>query len=308
MARVMLANASKEPPAQAVATLQSRGWWFEIKYDGVRAVVSLDRVPDAPGGVVVKIVNRNERDITRRYPDVVEAMKLVHSATGFTGQLDGEIVCFGEDGTPDFSRIHRRDAQSTLSAIRRLSASMPATFIPFDILRDGEAHTHALPYTERRALLVKRLGVERVSFASQDGETMWAFVLERGMEGLMAKNPTGMYRGGRQASWVKLRATKRISVLVAGWSVGNGPGGIRALEMALWDPQTRALMQIGTVGSGMREGDAEMVKLRLAASQPVVVEVEYLEVAPSGVLRMPVFRGIRDDVAPHEATVDQLQR
>jgi bifunctional non-homologous end joining protein LigD len=301
----MLAVTPKEPPAQTVATLQSRGWWFEIKYDGVRAVVSVDQTPD---GIVVKIVNRNERDITRRYPDVVEAMTLVASATGFTGQLDGEIVCFGEDGTPDFSRIHRRDAQSALSAIRRLAMSLPATFIPFDILRDGQAHTHALPYTERRGLLVERLGAERISFASQDGQTMWAFVLEHDMEGLMAKNPTGMYRGGRQAAWVKLRATKRISVLVAGWSTGQGPGGIRALDMALWDPQERALVPIGTVGSGMREGDAEMVKLRLAASQPVVIEVEYLEVAPSGVLRMPVFRGVRDDVAPHEATVDQLQR
>jgi ATP-dependent DNA ligase len=294
---VMLASTTSGlSPQEILAQLVREGdWWLDVKYDGVRAV--LERTGD---GQVV-ITNRRRADISYRYPDVVSAW----SQVSFVGTLDGELVVF-RDGLPNFEGAHRRDAQSTPGKIRAAAAADPATFVPFDLLVDKVRDVRSLPYTQRRMILMN-LGVPGVTIASQDADTMWEFVVTHGLEGLVAKRGSSTYRPGRHSSWRKIKFTKRISALVGGVTPGKGSRGeIGSLQLYLFDPDAGRLVAIGNVGSGMTSRDLDMLSARIAGSVPTVVEVEFLDVSSTGQLRMPVFRGIRQDVDPSDCLLETL--
>jgi bifunctional non-homologous end joining protein LigD len=290
---VQLASSSDLTPEQLFVSCA--GWSWELKLDGIRAVV--DKRSDGS----IRIWNRRERDITIRYPDVVATM----AAMDWVGVVDGEIIVVGADGKPDFSAVHRRDAQSRPATIGSLAVSAPATFMPFDVLEyakeDGRlSDVRALPYTLRREVLEGMF--TSLLPISEDGPAMWAFVQAEGLEGLIAKDPNASYRPGRQKSWIKLKDTKRISALVTGWSEAQGSRQeLGALQLSLWDPEGRELVPIGAVGSGFSARDLRQVK-QLVQAGPLVVEVEYLGVTPEGKLRMPVFKGVRNDVDPATCT------
>jgi bifunctional non-homologous end joining protein LigD len=294
---VMLASRPDLDPERTIDLLARQGWFFELKFDGIRAVIT--RTSEGS----VRITNRRGADITLRYPDVVETWSVMES---FTGVVDGEIIVTDGLGRPDFTAAHLRDAQSTVGRIRRLAVQYPAVLMPFDVLeRDGE-DLRALPYRQRRAALEAMLSTT-VPLSSTDGAAMWAFVRQNGLEGLIAKRPDAAYRPGRQKAWVKIKSTRRVSALVGGIVPGKGSRGeIGALELYLYDADAGALRPIGQVGSGMSSRDMAVLRDRAATATPTVVEVEYLEVAPSGVLRMPVFKGIRNDVDPLDCRVETL--
>jgi bifunctional non-homologous end joining protein LigD len=293
---VMLASRADLDPEQTIAALTRAGWLFELKFDGIRAVIT--RTLEGS----VRITNRRGADITVRYPDVVETWSVMES---FTGVVDGEIIVTDGLGRPDFAAAHLRDAQSTVSRIRRLAAQYPAVLMPFDVLERDGVDLRAQPYTDRREALEAMLSGP-VPMSSTDGAAMWAFVREQQLEGLIAKRPDAAYRPGRQKAWVKIKSTRRISALVGGIVPGKGSrGDIGALELYLLDQGV--LRPIGQVGSGMSMRDMALLRERAASGTPTVVDVEFLEVAPSGVLRMPVFKGIRTDVSPLDCTLDTLQ-
>lgn len=298
---LMLASARKpDLSIEQTITALGAGWWYELKFDGIRAVVA--RAEDG----TIRIFNRRRADITYRYPDVVAAIGRDH---GFVGTLDGEIIVAGEGGRPDFAAAHRRDAQQHISRARRLATVLPATFVPFDVLDLDGQDLRPLSYEMRRVHLVRAWGSDGVSLASQDGPAMWSFVVEQRLEGLVAKLGSSRYRPGeRHASWLKLKSTHRISALVTAATPGKGSRGpVGALHLALWDPAAPALVPIGRVGSGMRQEDLTSAAQRLASGVPTVVEVEYLQRAKRGQLRMPVFKGFRDDVDPTTCTIDTLE-
>lgn len=288
---VMLASLVSGDPSVLLDSL--KGWYAELKLDGVRAVI-------AQSAGQVRIYNRRRTDITARYPDVV------HAVSGqFEGMLDGEIVCLDATGRPDFAVVHRRDAQSARHLIERSARTNPATFKPFDVLYDRGVDVRELQYEERRLRLEKM--VVGVPPSSSDLSFMWAFVQANELEGLVLKRPGSAYRSGRQKSWVKVKATKRISAIVCGVSEGKTGRAIGSLRICLWDGNSRQMVGIGNVGSGLSEADLVMLRERLGPGQPpVVVEVEFLEVTRTGVLRMPVYKGLRNDVHPTEATLETL--
>lgn len=298
---VMLASPTKQTPAELIKQLEDQGtWWFEVKFDGIRAVIT--RTGD--GSVI--ITNRRQIDITHRYPDVVQRF----AGMDFVGILDGEIICVDAKGRPDFERAHRRDAQSSPSAIRRLSVQYPATFVPFDVLQIAGKDVRAEAYTARRMRLATVFSGERDvwSLSAQDGTAMWDVVQSWNLEGLVAKLGSSAYVPGRSPAWLKIKATKRISVLINGFEAGKGSraGQIGALLMFLWNPDG-FLVPVGKVGSGFSDADLRLIRRKIDAGEHLVVDVEYLEVSSAGQLRNPVFKGLRQDVPITECTIDTLQ-
>lgn len=299
---VMLASPPSGAPAQVIEQMERSGdWAFEIKFDGIRAVVALTNG-------VPQITNRRGRDITFRYPEVVAAM------TGLPDMvLDGEIVCL-RNGRPDFSLIHRRDAQGSARAAAQLASTSPAQFVVFDVLIRAGVDLRALPYSARRKHvdeLCPQLSDHQVmcSPSSGDGLSMWAAVQDLGLEGLIAKRLNSRYVGRRTGAWVKIKLTHRVTALVSGWDAGEGSRAstFGALRLALIDGGD--LVDVGSVGSGFSQADLDLVWGRLRANDhPIMVDVAYLEVSPSGVLRQPVFRGLRLDVEPSACSMDQLRR
>jgi len=123
-------------------------------------------------------------------------------------QLDGELIAWGDDGTPDSHRLGRRMLHG--------DASIPVTYMVFDVLAlDGEP-TLRLPYLERHALLEELLvegppALVEIVASFEDGLALWDAVVARGLEGLVAKRATEPYRPGARL-WVKTknRATARF--------------------------------------------------------------------------------------------------
>jgi bifunctional non-homologous end joining protein LigD len=307
-----LAQPSKDiaPTAdEALIALDDVGsWWFDIKWDGIRC---LAYVEDGE----VQLINRRQRDITFRYPDIVEALAKAYAGTSVV--LDGEIVAFDAEGNVDFPAMHRRDAQENERSASILAEKCPATYVAFDILF-GQGHDYrGLPYAARRGLLVTesaRLEAvpERlqVSPSGKDGLAMWAMVLERRLEGLIAKAHNSMYRGGRSSNWVKIKPVKSVTAIVSGYDYGDKDSKFEhtmgALHLALLNDATE-FVPIGKVGTGFTEADRDWFRDALDAQNVLLVEVEYQEVSPNLQLRFPSYKGVRTDVDLLSATMEQLR-
>lgn len=111
----MLLEEQKEP-------FNSDKHYFEIKYDGIRALIYV-----SPKEFVIK--SRNNKDITRKFPELKEIQKLVNFPTIF----DGELVIF-KNNIPDFSEILKRSHLTKEREILLQSKENPVIFICFDIL------------------------------------------------------------------------------------------------------------------------------------------------------------------------------
>lgn len=155
---------------------------FEIKWDGVRALVAVDH------GLEVK--GRHGRDLTDLCPELADLpAPLV---------LDGELVAFGDDGRPCYPLLFRR--------LLGDESAIPLCYLVFDLLRVRREATMNLPYRERRRRL-EALDLHGRFWQTpptySDGEALFAAVHERGLEGVVAKRVTEGYRPG-EPGWVKV--------------------------------------------------------------------------------------------------------
>jgi bifunctional non-homologous end joining protein LigD len=160
------------------------GYAFEVKWDGFRALVStLDGL---------RVRSRRGWDMTERLPE------LARLPEGLV--LDGELVTLGDDGRPSFPRLSNRMLHGLVG--------ITVTYVIFDVpARDGES-TMALPYSERRAIL-ERLGLEGASWCTSevfdDGERLFAAVVQQRLEGIVAKRLSSSYRSGER-EWLKVKS------------------------------------------------------------------------------------------------------
>src|SRR5450755_788395 len=129
--------------AKAVKDVPDGPYSFEPKWDGFRSVIFRD-------GGEVEIGSRNERPMTRYFPELVEA---VRANLPERCVIDGEIVIPDAAGRRlDFEallqRVHPAD-----SRVRLLAEQTPASFVAFDLLALEDADYVDRPFTERRAAL-----------------------------------------------------------------------------------------------------------------------------------------------------------
>ncbi|WP_459166989.1 ATP-dependent DNA ligase, partial [Mycolicibacterium conceptionense] len=161
---------------------------YEPKWDGFRALVFRD-------GDEVELGSRNERPMTRYFPELVDAAKAELPPRCV---VDGEIVLPTELGL-DFEALQLR-LHPAASRVRLLAEQTPACFIAFDLLALGDDDLTARPFSERRAALVEALGPGprfHVTPATTDLPTArrWFDEFEgAGLDGLIAKPLTLTYQ------------------------------------------------------------------------------------------------------------------
>jgi len=125
------------------------------------------------------------------------------------------------------------------------------------------------------------------------------------MEGVVAKRAAARYHSTRFQDWIKFKHRRSLSALATSWLPGTGSRAdtFGSIELSLLD-ENGSLHRVGKVGSGL--GADDLIALpRL--QMPFVVEVEYQEWTGTA-LRMPVFKGVRDDIPPSACTTAQLGR
>src|SRR6201995_2514262 len=147
MSRVKLPVMPPVSPmlAKAVPTIPP-GASYEPKWDGFRSIVFRD-------GDEVELGRRNERPMTRYFPELVAALQ---QELPERCVVDGEVVIATDHGL-DFEALQQRIHPAD-SRVRMLSEKTPASFIAFDLLALGDDDFTARPFSERRAALVDALG------------------------------------------------------------------------------------------------------------------------------------------------------
>lgn len=204
----MLAKAVSEFP-------EGDGWLFDPKWDGFRTIVFKD-------GDEVVLGSRNEKPMTRYFPEVVEALR---TSLPDRCVLDGEIVV-AIDGVLEFDRLQDRIHPAD-SRVQMLAARQPATFIAFDLLALGDRDLRSSPLAERRTLLIEALadapersgGAVHVTPATTDVDTArdWFVRFEgAGLDGMIAKRLDGAYVEDKRVM-LKLKHQRTADCVVAGF-------------------------------------------------------------------------------------------
>ncbi|HEY1741194.1 MAG TPA: non-homologous end-joining DNA ligase [Acidimicrobiia bacterium] len=293
-------------------------WAWEMKWDGVRAIATV-----ANGEI--ELFNRRLLPVTHRYPELVHSDPLHDRRL----VLDGEIVATDDDGRPSFQLLQSRMHLDNRRQIAELSATVPASFMVFDVMHlDGESLLEE-PYTERRAALASLAahGLPTSWHAPAhnvgDPTPMWDIAEQYGLEGVVAKRLDSRYEPGRRSgAWVKVKRTNRAEMVVGGWlgGLGRRAGRVGSLAVGYYSsdagPGTK-LQYAGKVGSGLAERDLDAFAeafARIATDespfavpvergvhfvQPlVVVEVRFTEWTDLGTMRHPVYMGVRTDKTP----------
>lgn len=290
--RPMLATPSSAASGRSQIAIESLSGThvFDVKMDGIRAFASWD-------GGRLTLTNRNQVDITAKYPELVESFEA--SYVGPPIVIDGEIMA--EDGR--FETVLTRDKQSSRLAIDQARKTMPTRFYAFDVPSHGDRD-----WQTRRALLESLVLPERWerTLVSYDPGFL-AQTASLGLEGVIAKRLGGRYEfGARSKSWVKFKNLHHVTCLVSGYAAGTGSRAhFGAMFLSLVSP-TGEIVPAGRVGTGMSRHEIDDLKARLDRQEVLVIEVECLGVTSGNTLRMPVYRGIRTDVGVLAASTTQL--
>jgi bifunctional non-homologous end joining protein LigD len=295
-------------------------WAYEYKWDGYRCCLRV-----APNGTT-RLTSRNGNDLTPTYPELAQLPPSL--LQGRAAVIDGEIVALDAEGRPDFGLLQQR---------RQRGPTAPVTYFAFDLLLWDRTPLLAEPYHHRRELLTERLHPAATPHlaipphypgSGITPDELLAVVREYALEGLVAKRLDSPYLPGRRTRlWRKKALFATQEVVIGGWQPGQGYRAptIGSLLLGAYDPQGR-LRYIGHVGSGFTHQALTDLLTRLTPlEQPtspftnpvpspqarhahwtaprLVATVAYRTWTREQRLRHPVWRELRDDTPPEEATL-----
>jgi bifunctional non-homologous end joining protein LigD len=231
-------------------------WALEVKFDGMRAQLRWD-------GCTLCRRSRPGRDCTAEFPelgpiaDALGALRVI---------LDGELVCFADDGHPNFDRLRGR-LRSHGQAAAIASHRAPATFLAFLLHLDG-CSTLEPPYAARRELLAE-LKLEAPAWRTPRNfigqtEALLASTAERGLEGVVAKRLESPYKpGARNGAWLKHKHRRSEEFLITAWAPAQ-PGRPESFFLArrLSDG---SLEPAGSVSLGLSSEERERLRAAIEA-------------------------------------------
>jgi ATP-dependent DNA ligase len=287
-------------------------WAYEPKLDGFRAIVFVD-------GADVYIQSRGGKALGRYFPEL--------SFAPGRWVLDGELVIRDGDGAIEFDALQQR-IHPAESRIQLLSKEIPATYIAFDLLAEGDEELLEAPLSERRARLEALAPAAELELTPLTAEAEQAERWLGSIEGVMAKQLDAPYLPGKRKGMAKVKRERTIDCVVMGWRPGKEEGTVGSLILGLYDGEElrtvghisgfsaaakRAmpamLAPLATGESGTAEPsrwtggrELEWVELR----PELVIEVGYDHAAAGRIRHGARFHRFRDDKDPRECRFEQL--
>jgi bifunctional non-homologous end joining protein LigD len=304
-------------PSLADAPFDSTDWFFELKWDGVRAVCLVTREG-------VTAVSRTGHDLTRQFPELRD---LRRAFVRLPVVVDGEIVSLDRKGLSSFQRLQPRINRTRTNDE---TPGIPVNFVVFDMLGRASSDMRDLPLERRKAILSEQLREgDRFVLLSKHvvgaGKALFTRARRLGVEGIVAKRRDSPYRSGRSRDWLKVKTAIRQEFVIVGWTEPRGSRQhIGALLLGLYSG--KELTYAGHVGTGFDEATLAELYRRLApletkrcpldvapkTNSPVhwvrprlVAEVKFGEWTRDGVLRQPVYIGLRIDKRPEDCVREE---
>ena len=299
----MFSDSSKKIPV-------GDNYIYEVKWDGIRVTVTLDEG-------VVKIINRNKRDVTEKFPELI----VPNAFRATNGIFDAEIICVGSDGKPDFRKVINRLTTSGKTNIDRAVKTSPVFCYIFDCLFiDGRSVMNDTLMRRRTWIedVVKTDSPYRVSQIEEDGQALFQAAKEHGLEGIMAKRKDSKYiLGKRTDSWLKIKVKDTADCVIIGYTEGKGNRGQAFGSLHIAQQTQKGLLYRGKVGTGfddklIKEIFSEIKKLKTIpkpikqkllddkvskwVEPKIMAEVSYSMITKDDMFREPVFVRLREDM------------
>jgi bifunctional non-homologous end joining protein LigD len=280
-----------------LATLKSRApkgdqWLHEIKYDGYRIQVHLNRGRK-------KVFTRNGLDWIKRFTEIAGALAAPGEAI-----IDGEVVVVHE-GRTNFSEL-----QAELAAGRQGRL----VYYAFDLLwREGDLRK--LPQIERKQRLLDLLGENDIEMPvlysehlTGDGQEMFEHAAKLNWEGIVSKRADAPYRSERTEACLKIKTVQKGKFPVIGFI--KDPTGVTALYLG--KREGKELVYMGKVGTGWSRTVSSQIRKQLDTAispkskltKPIkkpkatwvepkfFADVEYRDITSEGLLRASSFKGL----------------
>jgi bifunctional non-homologous end joining protein LigD len=311
-------------------------WLFEIKWDGYRAVAFIENGK-------VRLVSRNQNDLTARYPELANLPRFIKAKTAI---LDGEVVALDDEGRASFSLMQQRTGFRPFGSLRSLRAGsgghrrventdVPVLYYAFDLLYLDGYDWRRMPLEERKkklaSLIVAGDAIRFSDHYPEHGKALFDMAHQKGLEGIVAKKRASYYEERRSREWLKIKIRHRLEAVIGGYTE---PEGSRAhfgsIVLGLYD-KNGSLIHVGQAGSGFDQksiesmwktlqkletkknpftGEVEALRKVSWVKPQLVAEIEYAEwtggADGSGPkLRAPVFLGLRDDKDPKDCLLEE---
>ncbi|MEU3491233.1 ATP-dependent DNA ligase [Streptomyces massasporeus] len=207
------------------------GWVAELKWDGFRALLSVDA-----GKVALR--SRRGTEMGPAFPEIVAGAAQLPDATA----LDGELVVW-EEGRLAFERLQNRLQRRGAGAARAADEAL-AHFVAFDLLRLSGTDTTSWPYQRRRAALESLFAARRLtapwalcpSTTDADAVREWLTWGAVGIEGVVYKRLDGRYEPGVRG-WLKYKVRETTEAIVG--AVTGPVASPRGLLLGRYDDQQR---------------------------------------------------------------------
>ncbi|WP_413294063.1 non-homologous end-joining DNA ligase [Bdellovibrio sp. HCB185ZH] len=282
-------------------------WLHELKLDGYRMQAQLDKT--------VLMFSRNNKEWTENFPEIVEELAAFKSKGTI---LDGEVV-YLVNGRSNFQRL-----QNSI----KFSQNAPLYFYVFDALFLEGKDLRALPLIERKELLKKYLSKRKTKYVRYnehvlgEGEELFKMACENKLEGIISKLADSLYSSGRSRDWVKVKCQNQQEFVVCGYTESDKGSPFRSLILGVH--RNGKLSYAGKVGGGFTQKSLNEIaglifKLETKkcpfAIKPdeknvhwlkpkYLAQVKFAEWTDEGVVRQPIFLGMRSDKAVKNITVD----
>jgi bifunctional non-homologous end joining protein LigD len=318
----MLATPVNEP-------FDGADWLFEIKWDGYRAIAFIQ-----DGNL--RLVSRNQNELTERFPELKGLPKFVHAKTAI---LDGEVVALDDEGRASFSLMQQRTGFRPGGRRGAAKSEVPVLYYAFDLLYLDGYDLRKLPLEGRKkklaSILITGDSVRYSDHYEKQGKALFEMARAKGLEGILAKKRDSIYQERRSTEWLKIKIRHRLEAVIGGYTE---PEGSRAhfgsVVLGLYDSQSR-LIHVGQAGSGFDQklldevwmllkkretrknpfyGEVEALRKVYWVKPELVAEIEYAEWTDGASkgsgpkLRAPVFLGLRDDKDPKDCQLEQELR
>jgi ATP-dependent DNA ligase len=215
--------------AKAVDRLPDGDLLFEPKWDGFRCIVFRD-------GDEIELGSRNERPLTRYFPDILGPLRAALPARCV---VDGELV-LARGGRLDFDALQQRIHPAD-SRVRMLAETTPASFVAFDLIALDDMDLSALPFRERRATLevfaAQFAPPVHLTPATTDRTIAqdWFRRFEgAGLDGVMAKPRELPYVPDKRVQF-KVKHQRTADCAIAGYRWHKDGEGVGSLLLGLYD-------------------------------------------------------------------------
>lgn len=291
-------------------------WIYELKLDGERTLAYLDK-----NGTL--LVNKRSVSLLAKFPE----LGTLNDSVSRRCILDGELIIVDEKGHPDFEEVKRRGLMTRTMAIERAAALRPAVFVAFDILYDTDRDITGLPLMERKAILdgmVKdnaRISVSR--YIEKQGIAFYELAKKRHLEGIIAKRRNSLYvPGKRTKDWIKIKNLMDDDYIICGY-VSNAEYVV-SLVLGQYDALDRIIYKGRVTLAKSSEDFALIQKQPRSKTYPfpekppryvenavwirpkLVCRVDFMARNHNGLMRQPVYRGLRLDKSPEEAREPEI--